>query len=72
MKIERKILIVEGCIKASFLTLCGILPYFYINYDTILSYTDWRADIIRPIIWVDGLFFIGMCLAYIYVARKEK
>ena len=72
MKIERKFIIVEGIIKSCFLSLCGLFPFFYINYDTIQGYNDWRGDIIMPIIWVDVVVFVIMCLAYLFIARKDK
>ncbi len=72
MKLERKLSMLEAVIKSCFLTLCGLIPYFYINYETIQSYEDWRKDLIIPIIWIDVIVFIVMCITYVFVARRDK
>ncbi len=72
MKLERRFFMLESVIKSCFLTLCGLIPFYYINLDKIQLYNDWRKDVIVPIIWVDILVFVFLIIIYAITARREK
>lgn len=72
MKKERKFFMMESVIKACFLTLCGLIPFYYVNLDQIQSYNDWRKSVIAPIIWVDIWVFVSLILVYALISRSEK
>ena len=72
MKKETKYFMLESVIKSCFLTLCGLIPFYYINLELIQSYNDWRQDVIVPIIWVDAFVFGIFIILYTIIAVREK
>lgn len=72
MKLERRFFMLESVIKSCFLTLCGLIPFYYINLDKIQQYNDWRKAVIVPIIWVDIFVFVFLIIIYAVTARREK
>jgi len=62
----------ESVIKSCFLTLCGLIPFYYINLDKIQQYNDWRKAVVVPIIWVDIFVFVFLIIIYAVTARREK
>lgn len=72
MKLERRFFMLESVIKSCFLTLCGLIPFYYINLDKIQQYNDWRKAVVVPIIWVDIFVFVFLIIIYAVTARREK
>lgn len=73
MKLERRFFMLESVIKSCFLTLCGLIPFYYINLDKIQQYNDWRKAVIVPIIiYVDIFVFVFLIIIYAVTARREK
>ena len=72
MKLERRFFILESVIKSCFLTLCGLITFYYINLDKIQLYNDWRKAVIVHIIWVDILVFVFLIIIHAITARREK
>lgn len=72
MKLERRFFMLESVIKSCFLTLCGLIPIYYINLDKIQQYNDWRKAVIVHIIWVDIFVFVFLIIIYAVTARREK
>ncbi len=72
MKLERRFFMLESVIKSCFLTLCGLIPFYYINLDKIQQYNDWRKAVIVPIIWVDIFVFVFLIIIYAVTAWREK
>ena len=72
MKLERRFFMLESVIKSCFLTLCGLIPFYYIKLDKIQQYNDCRKAVIVPIIWVDIFVFVFLIIIYAVTARREK
>lgn len=71
MKIEDKKEIYVGIIKACFLILCGVCSYYYVNYDTIVNFTDWRKNILEPII-IGNIICLLVFSVILVITLKEK
>ncbi len=71
MKVEDKKEIYVGIIKACFLILCGICSYYYVNYDDIIQFTDWRKNVLEPII-VGNIICLLMFSVILVITLKEK
>lgn len=71
MKVEDKKEIYIGIIKACFLVLCGLCSYCYVNYDDIIQFTDWRKNILEPII-VGNVVCLLVFSVILVITLKEK
>lgn len=71
MKIEDKKEIYVGIVKACFLILCGVCSYYYVNYDTIVNFTDWRKNILEPII-IGNIICLLVFSVILVITLKEK
>ena len=72
MKIEDKKEIYVGIIKACFLILCGVCSYYYVNYDTIKAYSDWRSNLLEPIIIGTSSLLLLFGTVLIRALRRNK
>ncbi len=72
MKLERRFFMLESVLKSCFLTLCGLIPFYYIILDKIQQYNDWGKVVIVPIIWVDIFVFVFLIIIYAVTERRDK
>ena len=72
MKIEDKKEIYVGIIKACFLILCGVCSYYYVNYDTIKTYSDWRSNLLETIIIGTSSLLLLFGTLLIRALRRNK
>lgn len=54
-----------------FLMLSGICSYYYVNYDYIIQFTDWRKNVLEPII-VGNIICLLVFSAILVITLKEK